>query len=220
MSFHRRHKIFAFFPAEKLLGVLRPGSCTNMDTQSPEYPSNTTLFACAKCAMPPLPGTALRRGRCRKCYDAWLKERPIGYGARCGGCGEQRRENLQYYEVGFDAPTGGRWAILCHNCTVSAERLSPQPRTIEGLHMRLGRDRRWRARRARATEVATNRRKATDRRIGVRDLFDATDLIEEWIEDEIQLQLEADYEVIEVTEAEILSEDVTMIHPLLDEQYI
>src|SRR5262249_49720935 len=84
----------------------------------------TSLVRCANCAEPPAPGTTLRRGRCLRCYDAWVRARPVGIGASCAACENRRRAQLRYYEMGVrqNVP-GGRWIILCWNCAALADSL-------------------------------------------------------------------------------------------------
>jgi hypothetical protein len=137
--------------------------------------------------------------------------RPIGLGASCGACEDQRRENLRYFELGMrSSAPGGRWAVLCFNCVVLAERLEPPPKSVDSLKMRLNRDRRWGDRRARSLGRPSYRdpdaeRRARERRVGLRDLFDATDLV-----DELEIEIEAEFE--HVSEDQIQSEEVTGIH--------
>jgi hypothetical protein len=141
--------------------------------------------------------------------------RPVGIGASCGACEDQRRENLRYFELGVRSNArGARWVVLCFNCVVLAERLEPPARSVDSLKMRLNRDRRWGDRRARTMGRASDRdrvaeRRLRDRRIGLRDLFDATDLV-----DELEIEIEADFE--RVSEEQIQSEEVTGIHVRLD----
>ncbi len=121
--------------------------------------------------------------------------RPIGVGALCSGCGDRRTVHLRYFELETKERTaGGRWIVLCHNCTAVAHKMKPQPRSIEGLKMRLQRDRRWGDRRAASVGGKSERdsgfdRRDDDRRLGLRDLYDATDLAEELV-----IEMEADYE--------------------------
>jgi hypothetical protein len=146
-----------------------------------------------------------------RCYDEWVKARPIGLNATCGACDDHRRANLRYFEIGArrNAP-GGRWAILCFNCVGLAEKLEPPPRSLEGLKMRLTRDRRWGDRRAAALGRPSYRdpiidRRASDRRQGLRELYDATDLASELIE------LEAEFEAI-FDDPLLPRDEVTGIH--------
>ena len=142
----------------------------------------------------------------------WVRARPIGIGALCGACDDHRRHNLRYFEIGLKANTpGGRWVVLCHNCVSAAESLSPPARSVEGLKMRIQRDRRWGDRRAAAVGRPSYRdppseRRADDRRIGLRELFDATDFA-----DEVTIEREPEAEL--VTDDQLLSiEDMTGIH--------
>jgi hypothetical protein len=117
---------------------------------------------------------------CSNCYEAWLQARPIGAGASCLCCGDRRRVHLRYFELAWG------FIVLCHNCAARAAAVRPLPRTPEGLVSRLTRDRRHGERRkqpmSRTTEQK-DRRHLPDRRVGLRDLFDATDLAVE-IKDE------------------------------------
>ena len=113
-------------------------------------PAPTPLVRCGGCGQPPADPVRqpLRRGRCEKCYDRWVRARPIGEGASCASCGERRRVHLRHFELGLrQNAVGGRWVVLCHNCTAAAEKLKPTPRSVEALKMRLYRDRRWKDRR-------------------------------------------------------------------------
>jgi hypothetical protein len=154
----------------------------------------------------------LRRGRCGRCYDAWVKARPVGVGAICAGCEDRRHAHLRHYELGLRANApGGRWVVLCHNCVACAESFDPPPRSIDGLKMRLARDRRWGDRRSEAVGRSSGRapwldRRRGDRRIGPRNL--PAGILEA---DQLVIELEADYE--EVTDDQIeATEEVTGIH--------
>jgi hypothetical protein len=84
--------------------------------------------------------------------------------------------------------------------------MDPQPRSLEGLKMRLARERRWGDRRAGAVGRASARNPAFERRAG--DRRRRRDLP---LGDELVIELEADYE--EVTDDQIeASEEVTGIH--------
>ncbi len=164
------------------------------------------LVRCGGCGAPPVDGP-LRRGRCHGCYDRWVKARPVGLGATCAGCDDRRFVHLRYWELGVrgNAP-GGRWVVLCHNCVATAEKMEPPPRSIDGLKMRLTRERRWGDRRAEAVGRPSFRDPAFERRAGDRrHPLDGTYL------DELVIELEADYE--EVTDDQIESaEEITGIH--------
>jgi hypothetical protein len=141
----------------------------------------------------------LRRGRCEACYLAWVKARPVGQGANCAGCNDRRRLHLRHYELGMrSSAPGGRWIILCHNCSAVADAMKPVPKSVEGLKMRLQRDRRWAEWGDRRGEW---REDGTDRRMVV----DATHLAEELIE------MVADYEDISEQDLADIG-DVTGIH--------
>jgi hypothetical protein len=106
---------------------------------------------------------------------------------------------------------GGRWTILCHNCAATADRYEPPPRSVDGLCQRLARDRRWHDRRYdRAHRDPHAERRALDhrheRRLNLRDMFDATELAQEFV-----IEMEADFE--QVSEQQLVAiEDVTGIH--------
>jgi hypothetical protein len=156
---------------------------------------------CSSCSEPPVGNEALRRGRCRRCYDAWVRSRPVGLGAICLGCNERRRDVLRSFEL------HRLWVVLCHNCAARAERLSPLPRSAEGLAMCLGRDRRWSERRAPVAgpvSAAPSDRRRRDRRVSTRNVFDADALV--------VIELEADYEhFTDGADAEV---SITGIHQL------
>ncbi len=174
------------------------------------------LVRCGACGESPAPNQTLRRGRCHNCYDAWVRARPIGLGASCGGCAERRLLHLRYYEINLRSNTpDGRWIVLCHNCCAAADRLMPAPRSIEGLRMRLGRDRRWGDRRAEAVGGRITRDGGIERRLQSRRTLPMSGETFELSDDELVIELEADYE--EVGEDQIAgSEEVTGIHFRLD----
>ncbi len=78
----------------------------------------------------------LRRGRCWGCYARWVDARPVGIGARCVTCGEQRRRVLRSIEL------FGSWKPMCFNCTGQVMALEPLPTTIAGLKLAISRERR------------------------------------------------------------------------------
>lgn len=165
-----------------------------------------TLVRCGGCGEPPV-DAALRRGRCPRCYDAWCKARPVGVGAACAACEDRRLSHLRYWELGVrgNAP-GGRWVILCHNCVAAAEKMEPPPRSLDGLKMRLARDRRWGDRRA----ESVGRPRVRDPRFERRDGERRRSLHPAYL-DEVLVEMEADYE--EVTDDQIeSSEEITGIH--------
>ena len=94
-----------------------------------------------KCEMCGARVATLRRGRCWVCYIRWAETRPVGKGASCAVCHDRRLENLRMVEF------RSTWVPMCHNCGTKAYRLTPLPQSLEGLTQRLGRDRRWTARR-------------------------------------------------------------------------
>ena len=170
------------------------------------------LVRCGGCGEPPPVRETLRRGRCSRCYDKWVRARPVGAGANCVGCGNRRREQLRHYEVGMRLnATGGRWTVLCHNCSASADGFKPAPRTLDALCQRLARDRRWQERRYdHAHRDPHAERRAyelrNERRLNLRDMFDATELAEELV-----IEMEADFEL--VSEDQLIDiQDVTGIH--------
>lgn len=180
-----------------------------------ESPS-TPLVRCGGCGDPPPSGT-LRRGRCDRCYLEWVRARPIGAGAACASCDDRRHVHLRHYEVGArgNAP-GGRWLILCHNCAAEADALEPPPRSIEGLKMRLSRDRRWGDRRAESVGRISIRppwleRRQGPRRAGGELLLSATE-VPEIVGDLEQLVIEMEAEYEEVTDDQIEEMEVTGIH--------
>ncbi len=165
-----------------------------------------TLVRCGGCKQPPVDGT-LRRGRCTRCYDAWVKARPVGVGANCAACEDRRLQHLRYWELGLRANApGGRWIVLCHNCAAAADKMEPPPRSLDGLRMRLARERRWGDRRAEAVGRSTPRDDRFERREGDRRKTDHPMYL-----DEVVVEIEADFE--EVTDDQIeASEEITGIH--------
>jgi hypothetical protein len=194
----------------------------NLRTHLPDDLIRTmeTLVRCPGCHEKLRPGETLRRARCPRCYDAWVKARPIGVGAQCAGCDNRRRAQLRHFEVGGPGnAVGARWVILCHNCVATAETLKPPPRSVEGLKMRLARDRRWGDRRAASVGGLSTpppegeRRRGSRRRSDAREIVDASELVLD--EDEVQvIELEADFELLDGDlEAKLVDiEDVTGIH--------
>jgi hypothetical protein len=149
-----------------------------------------------------------------RCYDAWVRARPVGIGACCAACDDRRRAHLRHYEMGLrtNAP-GGRWVVMCHNCCAVADTLEPPPRSVEGLKMRLHRDRRWGDRRAESVgrgvvgRAPWLERRDGDRRESDRSAVDATDLA-------MIIEMEADFEIpIDVDEASLADiGEVTGVH--------
>lgn len=129
-----------------------------------------TAGECMKCnVLGPL-----RRRLCPACYTSWLLAKPVGLAASCVGCGERRLLVLRYYEIHRE------FVVVCYNCSVRAAALHPQPRTAQALQWRLQRERRtWDRRAPGATSPDGSERRRRDRRVGARDLFDATDLAQE-----------------------------------------
>lgn len=101
-------------------------------------PSPQSQLTCEMCGARV---ATLRRGRCWVCYIRWAETRPVGKGAVCAVCHDRRLENLRMVEY------RSTWIPMCHNCGTRAYRLAPLPQSLEGLTQRLGRDRRWTARR-------------------------------------------------------------------------
>lgn len=83
----------------------------------------------------------VRRGRCWGCYARWVDTRPVGYGARCLGCGERRRRLLRSIEL------WGGWQPMCFSCSGQALALDPMPPGVAELKEALSRERRGRDRR-------------------------------------------------------------------------
>jgi hypothetical protein len=164
-----------------------------------------TLVRCGGCGEPPTDGT-LRRGRCARCYDAWVRSRTVGLGACCAACDDRRQVHLRYWELALRANApGGRWIVLCHNCVAAADAMKPPPRSLDGLKMRLARDRRWGDRRAESVGRPSYRDPAFERRNGDRRQLELPHT------EGIVIEMEADYE--QVTDDQIESvEEVTGIH--------
>jgi hypothetical protein len=91
-----------------------------------------------------------RHGRCLACYLEWCETRSVGLGAACLVCGDRRRDHLRLVEL------WGRSHALCCNCAARSLRLSPMPRGAAALRAELARD----------------RRRMPDRRVGLRDRRD------------------------------------------------
>jgi hypothetical protein len=164
-----------------------------------------TLVRCGGCGEPPTDGL-LRRGRCARCYDAWVKSRTVGFGANCAACDDRRAVHLRYWELSVRANApGGRWIVLCHNCVAAADSMKPPPRSLDGLKMRLARDRRWGDRRAESVGRPSYRDPAFERRDGDRRQLELPGT------EGIVIEMEADYE--QVTDDQIEScEEITGIH--------
>jgi hypothetical protein len=115
----------------------------------------------------------LRRGRCWGCYSRWTEARPVGIGARCTACDEQRRPLLRSIEL-----LGG-WRPMCFNCAGQLNQLDPMPRTILALRTALSRDRRKRDRRIGKadTRVYKVERRVGDRRTVGRDAAVDDDMV-------------------------------------------
>ena len=165
-----------------------------------------TLVRCGGCGEAPV-DAPLRRGRCARCYDKWVKARPVGAGAACAACEDRRMQHLRYWEFGVRANApGGRWIVLCHNCIGTAEKMQPMPRSLDGLKMRLARERRWGDRRAESVGRPSVRDAKHERRDGERRRSQHPMYL-----DEVLVEMEAEYE--EVTDDQIEStEEITGIH--------
>ena len=108
----------------------------------------------------------LRRGRCWGCYARWVDARPVGIGARCVTCGEQRRRVLRSVEL------FGNWKPMCFNCHGQVMALEPMPTTISGLKLAISRERRREDRRIGKadTRVFRYERRVGERRLQERDI--------------------------------------------------
>jgi hypothetical protein len=112
----------------------------------------------------------LRRGRCWGCYARWTESRPVGVGARCVTCGEQRQRLLRSVEL------YGGWQPMCFNCGGQLGALRPMPRTLAALREALSRDRRKRDRRI---GKADTRVYPYERRVGERRTDGRLELIDD-----------------------------------------
>ena len=101
----------------------------------------------------------LRRGRCWGCYARWVDSRPVGLGARCVTCGEQRRRLLKLVEL------LGSWHPACFNCAGQLVHFEPMPPTLAELRDALSRERR---RVDRRTGMPDTRVLRYERRVGER----------------------------------------------------
>jgi hypothetical protein len=125
----------------------------------------------------------LRRGRCWGCYNRWVDQRPVGYGARCLGCGERRRRMLRSIEL------WGGWQPLCLSCAGQALMFDPVPAGVAELKEALSRERRAVDRRIGRpdTRVFRYERRVGERRAGRGDDCPPIDddmIIEIVVEDE------------------------------------
>jgi hypothetical protein len=168
------------------------------------------LVRCGGCGEPPV-DRPLRRGRCYRCYEKWVRARSVGENACCAGCADRRRQHLRHFELGVRGnAVGGRWVVLCHNCAAVADKLNPSPRSVESLKQQLYRDRRWGERRGDAGGVFApwlDKRRSPDRR---KEIVDATDIAE------IVIEFEAEYEEISADKLTDI-EEVTGIHQKIPE---
>lgn len=130
-----------------------------------------------------------RRGRCWGCYNRWVDTRPVGYGARCLGCGERRRRLLRFVEL------WGGWQPMCFNCAGQTLSLDPMPATVGELKEALSRERRARDRRIGKpdTRVFRYERRVGERR-ALRDddaaMIDDDMIIEVLVEEDISQDFE------------------------------
>lgn len=90
-------------------------------------------------------------------------------GARCQSCGDRRRIHLRHFELQRS------FVVLCHNCTARAQALPLLPRSPESLLERLQRERRCGERRRLAQGPRGVERRLRERRLGTRDVLDATE---------------------------------------------
>ena len=120
-------------------------------------PSPLSQLTCEMCGARV---ATLRRGRCWVCYIRWAESRPVGKGAVSAVCHDRRLDNLRMVEF------RSSFIPMCHNCGTKTYRLTPIPQSLEGLTQRLGRDRRWTARRLgkEDTRQRPADRRAADRR--------------------------------------------------------
>jgi hypothetical protein len=140
----------------------------------------------------------LRRGRCWGCYARWADARPVGLGARCVTCGEQRQRVLRSTEL------HGRWHPMCFNCTGQLAALEPLPATLAELKSAVSRERRRDDRRAGRPDTRVFR---YERRVGERRM------------DRAEYDRIDDDMILEVTIEPYIDsdpfEDVTRIHSFL-----
>lgn len=128
---------------------------------------------CGACGEEARAGETHRRGRCLRCYETWVRAKPVGLGAICAACGERRNDGLRQFEL------PRTWVVLCHNCAARAEALVPPALTVAGLRLRVHRERRWGDRRSDGKRVRFgDERRDGERRVSDRNLFDATEFAE------------------------------------------
>lgn len=144
----------------------------------------------------------LRRGRCWGCYGRWVEARPVGFGARCVTCAEQRRRVLKTVEL------HGRWRPMCFNCAGQLLHLPELPPSLEELRAIVSRERRRTDRRGHDrldTRVFQYERRVGDRRTDASNDGDYPSVDDDMI--------------IEVHVAPSLTDDfeeLTQIHDLVD----
>ena len=140
----------------------------------------------------------LRRGRCWGCYMRWAESRPVGRGAVCTICREQRRDQLKLIEV------LGRTLPFCHGCAARTMRIDPLPETMDDIRKALRRDRREGDRRVGASDhrIFPRERRVGERRELAKETTHDTDpniRLADFGEVIIELE-DGDLEVIEQTE--------------------
>lgn len=144
----------------------------------------------------------LRRGRCWGCYGRWVDARPVGLGARCVTCGEQRRRVLKLVEL-----LGG-WSPMCFNCAGQILQLVPMPPTLVALRDAVSRERRRTERRAGKpdTRVFCYERRVGDRRtVGEGEVRIDDDMIVEVVIGAADPELDADHGGEDVTRIRALA---------------
>jgi hypothetical protein len=163
---------------------------------------------CGACGDEEEPNEPHRRGRCRRCYDRWVRARPVGLGAWCNACGDRRYGALRHFEL------RKTWVVLCGSCAQRAEMLDPLPFSVAGLRLKLHRERRWGDRRGEAVGAPKrmrfgNERRDGDRRVSERNILDATEFAE--------LVLELDAEFADAQENEDPADGpITGVHRLVE----
>jgi len=131
-------------------------------TQPSVAPRGSVIPALSRCEVCSATVSELRRGRCWGCYARWVDDRPVGFGARCVTCGEQRRRVLKNVEL------FGAWRPMCFNCAGQLLHLDPLPPTIAAMRVTVSRERRGADRRVGKadTRVYQYERRVGDRRAG------------------------------------------------------
>jgi hypothetical protein len=141
----------------------------------------------------------LRRGRCWGCYAKWVDARPVGLGARCVTCPEQRRRVLRTVEL------HGKWHPMCFNCAGQLAQMMHVPPTLLELRDALSRERRRRDRRSgRADSRVFGDERRVGQRRGDREDYDP-------IEDDMIVEIMQP----DADELELDPQDITLIHELM-----